>query len=202
LIKLEIEDRAEKIVEAARLVSLLPLPNYASLRSLLGHLLRIVQKSDINKMTVRNMSIVFSPTLGLPAGVFTLLLAEFSSVFIWKPLDLKRGIEMASSPVLQSTGIISHPKGNADSPSLPEIAVVEAVAMPDTAPVTFMSDDIQGLVPVLTIDDHINNILKASTPPGGSTSALVPKDEFSPNSGTGPDMMKALKDQLDDLEKS
>ena len=32
-------------------------------------------------MTVRNVGIVFSPTLGIPAGVFSLMLGEFNRVF-------------------------------------------------------------------------------------------------------------------------
>jgi RalA-binding protein 1 len=32
-------------------------------------------------MTVRNVGIVFSPTLGIPAGVFSLMLSEYPRVF-------------------------------------------------------------------------------------------------------------------------
>lgn len=32
-------------------------------------------------MTMRNVGIVFSPTLGIPAGVFSLMLGEFTRVF-------------------------------------------------------------------------------------------------------------------------
>ena len=35
----------------------------------------------MNKMTVQNVGIVFSPTLGIPAGVFSLMLGEFNKVF-------------------------------------------------------------------------------------------------------------------------
>lgn len=41
-------------------------------------------------MTARNIAIVFSPTLGIPAGLFTLLLAEYWSIFIWAPHDSSR----------------------------------------------------------------------------------------------------------------
>jgi RalA-binding protein 1 len=40
-----------------------------------------VQNANVNKMTMRNVGIVFSPTLGIPAGVFSLMLAEFNRVF-------------------------------------------------------------------------------------------------------------------------
>lgn len=46
-----------------------------------AHLILIVQNSSVNKMTMRNVGIVFSPTLGIPAGVFSLMLAEFHRVF-------------------------------------------------------------------------------------------------------------------------
>jgi RalA-binding protein 1 len=32
-------------------------------------------------MTMKNVGIVFSPTLGIPAGVFSLMLGEFNRVF-------------------------------------------------------------------------------------------------------------------------
>jgi len=35
----------------------------------------------VNKMNMRNVGIVFSPTLGIPAGVFSLMLGEFNRVF-------------------------------------------------------------------------------------------------------------------------
>ncbi len=35
----------------------------------------------MNKMSVRNLSIVFSPTLGIPAAIFALMISEFDTVF-------------------------------------------------------------------------------------------------------------------------
>lgn len=64
-----------------RLVSELPLANYTLLRALTAHLMRVVQNSDVNKMTMRNVGIVFSPTLGIPAGVFNLFMTEFEYIF-------------------------------------------------------------------------------------------------------------------------
>lgn len=69
-----------------RLVSVLPLPNYTLLRALTAHLIRVVQHSDINKMTMRNVSIVFSPTLGIPATIFNLFMSEFEYIF-WTTED-------------------------------------------------------------------------------------------------------------------
>ncbi|KAJ3321306.1 hypothetical protein HDV06_004410 [Boothiomyces sp. JEL0866] len=92
----EIPDRNSKIKHVKNLVAKLPACNYTCIKSLLGHLLRVVQKSDKNKMTVRNVSIVFSPTLGVPAGLFTLLLAEYSTIFSWAHNDKARGTEVES----------------------------------------------------------------------------------------------------------
>ncbi|KAF8633253.1 hypothetical protein AX15_001445 [Amanita polypyramis BW_CC] len=74
-------DPQERIRELSGLIAALPLPNYTLLRALTAHLILIVQNSAVNKMTMRNVGIVFSPTLGIPAGVFSLMLGEFNRVF-------------------------------------------------------------------------------------------------------------------------
>ncbi|KDR67937.1 hypothetical protein GALMADRAFT_257428 [Galerina marginata CBS 339.88] len=74
-------DPQERIKELSQLIAALPLANYSLLRALTAHLILIVQNSNVNKMTMRNVGIVFSPTLGIPAGVFSLMLGEFNRVF-------------------------------------------------------------------------------------------------------------------------
>ena len=74
-------DAQERIRELSFLIAALPLANYSLLRALTAHLILIVQNSNVNKMTMRNVGIVFSPTLGIPAGVFSLMLGEFNRVF-------------------------------------------------------------------------------------------------------------------------
>jgi RalA-binding protein 1 len=74
-------DPQERIRELSYLIAALPLANYCLLRALTAHLILIVQNSNTNKMTMRNVGIVFSPTLGIPAGVFSLMLGEFNRVF-------------------------------------------------------------------------------------------------------------------------
>ncbi|PFH46114.1 hypothetical protein AMATHDRAFT_183891 [Amanita thiersii Skay4041] len=74
-------DAQERIRELSHLIAALPLANYTLLRALTAHLILIVQNSTLNKMTMRNVGIVFSPTLGIPAGVFSLMLGEFNRVF-------------------------------------------------------------------------------------------------------------------------
>ncbi|KAG4087027.1 RhoGAP-domain-containing protein [Neocallimastix lanati (nom. inval.)] len=81
-----IPDREEKVVALANLISYLPLANYTLLRCLAAHLVRIVQNSELNKMTLSNIAIVFGPTLGIPIGLFVLILSEFEAVFCWTTL--------------------------------------------------------------------------------------------------------------------
>jgi len=82
---IDLADPQERINELASLISQLPLANYSLLRALTAHLIRIVQNANENKMTMRNVGIVFSPTLGIPAGVFSLMLGEFDRVFNVNP---------------------------------------------------------------------------------------------------------------------
>jgi len=78
---LDFVDPQERIQELSHLIAALPLVNYSLLRALTAHLILVVQNSNVNKMTMRNVGIVFSPTLGIPAGVFSLMLGEFNQVF-------------------------------------------------------------------------------------------------------------------------
>ncbi|ORZ06908.1 hypothetical protein BCR42DRAFT_383630 [Absidia repens] len=93
----DMEDRGERTTELGRLVSLLPLSNYTLLRTLSAHLIHIVQNAGINKMTLRNLGIVFSATLGIPAVIFNLFLTEFEYVF-WTKQDHNQPILPPISP--------------------------------------------------------------------------------------------------------
>ncbi|KAJ2849260.1 Rho GTPase activating protein [Coemansia brasiliensis] len=77
----DLVDRRDRVCELGRLVSELPLPNYTLLRALSAHLIRIVQHAETNRMTLRNIGIVFSPSLGIPVGVISLLMIEFDYIF-------------------------------------------------------------------------------------------------------------------------
>ena len=66
----DIEAHNDKVKELTRLVTLLPVANYTLLRFLSAHLVKIANNESINKMNVRNIGIVFSPTLAIPASVF------------------------------------------------------------------------------------------------------------------------------------
>ncbi|KAF9170197.1 hypothetical protein BGX20_009312 [Mortierella sp. AD010] len=78
---IELPNRSDRVDELTRLVAALPEANYTILRALTAHLIEIVDNADVNKMTARNVGIVFSPTLGIPAGVFALLMSDFDQIF-------------------------------------------------------------------------------------------------------------------------
>lgn len=77
----EMSSHAEKIAALGELVQHLPRANDTLLRYLLSFLIKIINHADVNKMTVRNVGIVFSPTLNIPAPVFALLLQNYQGVF-------------------------------------------------------------------------------------------------------------------------
>lgn len=77
----DVVDRTQRTQELASLVSSLPRPNYSLLRALIQHLIKVTNHEDVNKMTVRNVGIVFSPTLGIPAGLFGLFITTFEQCF-------------------------------------------------------------------------------------------------------------------------
>ncbi|KAJ5550699.1 hypothetical protein N7461_005397 [Penicillium sp. DV-2018c] len=78
---LELDDRQKKVRAFNSLVHRLPSPNLALLRALSQFLIEIVNNSDVNKMTVRNVGIVFAPTLNIPAPVFSMFLTDYDSIF-------------------------------------------------------------------------------------------------------------------------
>ncbi|WWC68148.1 uncharacterized protein I206_102071 [Kwoniella pini CBS 10737] len=78
---MDLIESSARVLELSRLVSELPPPNYALLRALTAHLILIVKNATLNKMTLRNIGIVFSPTLGIPAGIFSELVSHFSAIF-------------------------------------------------------------------------------------------------------------------------
>ncbi|KAI7906315.1 uncharacterized protein BX663DRAFT_548511 [Cokeromyces recurvatus] len=81
LAAVDIKSKSSRIKQLKYLVAMLPKSNYVLLNSLLSHLLGIAQRADHNKMTVRNMGIVFAPTLSIPSTIFTLFMNEFKVIF-------------------------------------------------------------------------------------------------------------------------
>jgi RalA-binding protein 1 len=81
----EIHDLDQKIRTLNELVYKLPKVNGTLLRYLSSFLINIINHSDVNKMTVRNVGIVFSPTLNIPAPVFALFLQQYDGIFDSEP---------------------------------------------------------------------------------------------------------------------
>lgn len=77
----DVKDKQARVKQLSQLVSRLPCKNYILLRALVTHLIRIVHHTEYNKMSLRNISIVFAPTLSMPSGVFSLLMKEFDHIF-------------------------------------------------------------------------------------------------------------------------
>lgn len=81
----ELPDVDSKVNALNGLVHRLPRVNNLLLRYLSGFLINIINHADTNKMTVRNVGIVFSPTLNIPAPVFALFLQQFEGIFEYRP---------------------------------------------------------------------------------------------------------------------
>ncbi|KAF4933457.1 putative Rho-type GTPase-activating protein 2 [Colletotrichum fructicola] len=81
----EMSGLKEKIFALSELVQRLPQANATLLKYLIAFLIKIINNADMNKMTVRNVGIVFSPTLNIPAPVFAMLLQNYSGIFGFEP---------------------------------------------------------------------------------------------------------------------
>jgi RalA-binding protein 1 len=57
------------------------------LKYLIAFLIKIINHQDSNKMTVRNVGIVFSPTLNIPAPVFAMFLQNYEGIFGIDPTE-------------------------------------------------------------------------------------------------------------------
>ncbi|KAF2876512.1 hypothetical protein BDV95DRAFT_228072 [Massariosphaeria phaeospora] len=83
---LDLDERKKKIQAFNVLVHKLPRTNHELLRSVSCFLIDIIENAAINKMTVRNVGIVFAPTLNIPAPLISFFLTDFPDIF-GTPLD-------------------------------------------------------------------------------------------------------------------
>ncbi|KAI8894445.1 hypothetical protein BC833DRAFT_604899 [Globomyces pollinis-pini] len=180
----DIPDRAGKIRHVTQLIAQLPPCNYACLKVLSGHLLRVVQKSQMNKMTVRNVSIVFSPTLGIPAGLFTLLLAEYSTIFCWDYHDHSRGLESSTPVEIESPSVLTTPTLSGALSGSSEAST--------PAPITATSlklssaDEFQDLMPNITYETTVEAIQNASKIAKSPSNGVQNQRRPSNGDGTSP----------------
>ena len=84
---LEMESQDDKVTAFNVLVHRLPSVNFELLRALSEYLLEVTDNVEKNKMSIRNMGIVFSPTINIPPPVFNLFLSEFEAIFGSDPAD-------------------------------------------------------------------------------------------------------------------
>lgn len=86
------DERSKKIQTFNVLVHKLPGANFELLQQLSSFLIEIVNNAAINKMTVRNVGIVFAPTLNIPAPLIAFFLTDFPDIF-------GTAIDEANSPI-------------------------------------------------------------------------------------------------------
>lgn len=75
------DEREKKIQTFNVLVHKLPRVNYELLQAMASFLILIVDNASLNKMTVRNVGIVFAPTLNIPAPLISMFLTDFPEIF-------------------------------------------------------------------------------------------------------------------------
>ncbi|KAL3417837.1 RhoGAP domain-containing protein [Phlyctema vagabunda] len=103
----ELTNVDEKISALNGLVHRLPRANNALLRYLSGFLINIINHQDVNKMSVRNVGIVFSPTLNIPAPVFALFLQQYDGIFGEEPSPHDQFEVTVTAPPLSAEDIRS-----------------------------------------------------------------------------------------------
>ncbi|EMR66668.1 hypothetical protein UCREL1_6337 [Eutypa lata UCREL1] len=97
----EMTNKKEKLAAVAELVERMPQANATLLKYLLAFLIKIINNADMNKMTVRNVGIVFSPTLNIPAPVFALLLQNYQAVFGLEPEEYELPLPLTEADLPQ-----------------------------------------------------------------------------------------------------
>lgn len=145
----EMSNQREKIGSLAELVQQLPLANETLLKYLIAFLIKIINHADMNKMTVRNVGIVFSPTLNIPAPVFALLLQNYEGIFGIDPeeYELPSPVSDADSrPPLEPQ--LARPPTAADSPHRQRLVEQTQQRLTPTPPPAVMMGG--GLRPVAT----------------------------------------------------
>lgn len=94
----EMTNHKEKMAALGELVERLPQANAALLKYLIAFLIKIIDHSDVNKMTVRNVGIVFSPTLNIPAPVFAMFLQNYEPIFGIHPSEYELPVTEPEPP--------------------------------------------------------------------------------------------------------
>lgn len=110
----EAGSRAEYVPRIGQLMLRLPPENYSLLRMLCTHMKHIVSFSDTNKMNLKNIGIVLSPSLVIPTSLLSVFLIEYSYVFALgdhgerAPIDIEgHPVHEAGSPPVRGMKLVS-----------------------------------------------------------------------------------------------
>jgi RalA-binding protein 1 len=93
----ESPDLSVQIACLRKIIGRLPKVNYDTLRVLCGFLVRVLNHCELNKMTIRNLGIIFPPTLHIDARIFVCLLVDYDCIFLGKepsPGDVRPRVEL------------------------------------------------------------------------------------------------------------
>ncbi|KAK0660520.1 putative GTPase-activating protein [Cercophora samala] len=127
---IEMTNQKQKNALLSELVERLPQANAALLKYLISFLIKIINNAGVNKMTVRNVGIVFSPTLNIPAPIFAAFLQNFEPIFGVEPTEYEL-------PTTEPDNLQPQPR----RPSLPSSFTSDAPRRPsDPRPSTSHSD--------------------------------------------------------------
>jgi len=104
---------ASSFTHLATLVHLLPLANRTLLHHFFSHLFAVHSCRDVNKMSVENLGVIFSPTLRIPSAMFQIFVLHHANLFplpeangtghsswgkMWMGSSRRRGAEVRSMP--------------------------------------------------------------------------------------------------------
>ncbi|KAJ3448947.1 rho/rac/cdc gtpase-activating protein [Anaeramoeba flamelloides] len=76
----KMDDNNDRLEYFSEILPQIPLPNFSLLYLLMPHLKRVSEKSDTNKMTAYNLSIVFSPTLRIPGDIVAFMIQNWDEI--------------------------------------------------------------------------------------------------------------------------
>lgn len=77
----------EQVQVALDIIRNISTGNFLLLKALIKHLMKLVQYSKYNKMTMKNVGIIFSATLRIPAWLLLVLMNEFDTLFAVEPFE-------------------------------------------------------------------------------------------------------------------
>lgn len=85
---MEIPDTAIRIKELSNKINYLPVESRDLLAVLCGFLNHVLENNHLNKMSIKNLCIVFSPTLHIPFNLFASFLFDYDAIFNGEEPDL------------------------------------------------------------------------------------------------------------------